>query len=178
MLASLKSDLAVLAQVNGKIMPTRLVKVIVAGFHSKHLDFLIKALKNPIAIGIEFVIHSYIALDVILRDIQPKAESAGIFKHSNFAVMSKSYICVFACIRCFRMQPVSFKTQGVISAVNLTISAISQRESQIIIPDSSLSVVCNIPFINIILTTLKVPKNHRSFSKLEVYSSGRIRAHI
>ena len=150
----------------------------VAGLHWEQLDLLVEAFEGSVAVCIELIVHSYVALDVILGNIHPEAERTGILKLDSITVNAESDVSVFARVGSLGMETVGFQTQGVVAVVDLTVFSVSQRKRHVVIPDCALSVIDDVPFIKVGLAVLEVPKDLGAFAQDQVNGSSGIRAQI
>ena len=140
----------------------------VAGLHRQKLDLLIEALEGAVTVRIELVVHSYVTLDIILGYIHPEAQCTRVLKLNGIAVDAESDVSVFARVGSLGMETVGFQTQGVVAVMDLTVLSVSQRKRHVVIPDCALSVIDDVPFINVGLAVLEVPKDLGAFTELEL----------
>ena len=63
--------------------------------------------------------------------------------------------------------------------MNLSVGSVCQREIQIVIPVSCvLSVIDDVPYVNVSLTALEVPKNLRALTKIKLNGGSGVSPHI
>ena len=165
------------ADIHRQIVPTGLINIVVniLGFHQADNIF---SIKYAISVGVCHVVCLHPTLYVVLRHIKPESKGTCIFKYKCFTVYTKSDPRILFRVWIFWMYAVSFKAHRVVAIMNLTVCTICQWQSEIIIPMSTLSIIDDIPFINVCLTAFKVPNNMRSPPQLEFNSCCRICTHI
>ena len=176
--AALESNLLVLAEVDRQIMPAGLVEVMVAGLHGQELDLLVEALEGAVAVSVEIIVHSDVALDVILGNIHPEAEGTRVLEQNRVAVYAQSDVGIFAGVGRLGMQTVGLEAQGVVAVMNLAVFCIRQGQSHVVIPYGAFSVIDDVPFVNVDLTVLKVPEHNGALAELDRYVGGGIGAHV
>ena len=120
----------------------------------------------------------YPALNIIFGNVEPEAHSTSILKLNSIAVNTKSDPCIITGIRLLGGKAVDLKTHRIIAIMNLTISLIREGKLKIIITVIVSSTVDYIPLVNSGLSCLKVPKNLRALTKVELNSCGRLCTHI
>ena len=168
----LHGNLIECADIHRKIMPAGFVNVVINifGFHD---TYYIIRIKYTISIGVGLIVPLYPALNIIFGYIEPETDSACVFKFDCIAC-AKSDPSILFRVRVLGRQTVGFQTHGVIAVMNLTVRTIRQRQIQVIIPVCGvLTVVDSVPLVNIRLTILKVPKNYRASSQIQLYSGCR-----
>ncbi len=165
--AALQRDLAILAEIHSKIMPSGFVDARIDGFHRHHLDFLVEALEVAVSVSVEIIVAPHVTVDEIFGNIEPEPKCTSVLKRRYTVFGAKSDICILLGIRILGMQSVGLQTQRIIAVMHLTVGSVSQRQIQIIIPVRSVSVIDNIPLVNVALAILEVPQNHRAPAKLQ-----------
>ena len=178
LLVSLQGDLGERTDVHGQVMPAGFVDVIVYVLRLHHADNVIR-IEDTVAIGVSLIMTLHPALDVILGNIEPEANGTGVFKDECLSVHTQTDPGILLGVGICRGQSVGLQTHGVIAIMDLTIGAVRQGQSQLIIPMGGvLSVVDHIPLVNICLATLKVPKHLGGLAQIQLYSGAWVSTHI
>ena len=161
--------------IHGQVMPAGLVDIVVniLGFHQT--DHVV-GVKDAVAVGVGLVVSLNPALNVVLRDIEPEANGAGILQCDGFAVHTQTDPGVLLRVGVLGMQAVGLQTHGVVAVMNLAVGAVCQGQSQLVIPVGSvLTVVDYIPDIDICLAALEVPENLGGLAQIQLDSGSKAR---
>ena len=118
-------------------------------------------------------------MDVLVRNIEPEADTLCILQGQSLAVRTKTEPGVLDGVAVLGVQRIGFQAHGIVAVMNLSVLPVSQRKRKIRLPVCSvLSVVDDIPHVYIRLSALKVIEHHGTFAQLELNRCSRIRAHV
>ena len=173
-----KQDFGELTYVRREIMPAGFVDIVVNVFGFHQADHVV-GVKNTVSVGVRLIVQLYPALDVILGNVEPEADALCVFKRDRLTVNTETDPGVLLGVRILGGKTVGFQTHRVVAVMDLTVFSVSQAQIQLIIPMRSiLSVVNNVPLINISLTAFKVPKNFGALAEVKLNGCGGVFAHI
>ena len=164
--------------VHGQVMPAGLVDVVVDVLGLHHADHIV-GIENAVAVGVGLIVALDPALDVVLRDIQPEAHTAGVLQNQCLAVHAQTDPGVLLGVGILGGQAVGLQAHGVFAVMDLAVGPVGQGQLQLIIPVGGvLTVVDDIPLIDVSLAALKVPKDLGSSAQVELNSGGGVGAHV
>ena len=176
--SGLQSDLGEGGDVHGQVMPAGFVDVVVdvLGFH--HTDDVL-GVEYAVAVGVGHVVTLYPALDVVLGYVEPEADRTGVLQNDGITVHAQTDPGVLLGVGVCGGQTVGLQAHGILAVVNLTVGAVGQGQIQIVIPVSRvLTVVDDVPDVNVRLAALEVPQNLGALTQVQLNRGRGVGAHI
>ena len=178
LLISLKGYLAELADIHREIVPAGFIYVIINVFGLHNANDII-GIEYTVTVRVGLIVPLYPALNIVLGNIEPEANSLCVFKNYCISVNAESYPSVLLGVRILRGKTVGFKAHRVVAVVHLTVGFVSQGKIEIIIPVSCvLSVIDYVPFVDICLTVLEVPKHLGCLAEIKLNGCRGVLTHI
>ena len=173
----LQSHLLEGGDVHGHIMPAGLVDVVVDVLGLHHADGS-QSVVGAVAVGIGHVVTLHPALDVILGNIEPETDAAGVLQLDGLAVHAQTDPGVVTGVGLLGGKTVDLQTHGVIAVVDLTVVAVCQRELQVVVTVVVGTAVDDVPLVNVDLAVLKVPQDLGALAQIELNGGGGVAAHV
>ena len=173
----LQSHLFEGGDVHGHIMPAGLVNVVVDVLGLHHADGSQRVI-GTVTVGVGHVVTLHPALDVVLGNIEPETDSAGVLQLNGLAVHAQTDPGVFTGVGLLGGKTVDLQTHGVITVMNLTVLAVCQRELQVVVTVVVGTAVDDVPHIQISLAALEVPQDLGALAQIQLNGGGGIGTHI
>ena len=173
----LQSHLLEGGDVHGHIMPAGLIDVVVDVLGLHHADGSQRVI-GTVTVGVGHVVTLHPALDVVLGNVKPETDSAGVLQLDGLAVHAQTDPGVVTGVGLLGGKAVDLQTHGVVTVMDLTVLAVCQRELQVVVTVVVGTAVDDVPQIQISLAALKVPQDLGALTQVELNGSGGVAAHI
>ena len=160
-----QQDLLLPAEIHGQVMPAGLVHVVVDVLGGHHVD-LGQGVVGTVTVGIVTVEALHPALNVILGDPEPEAESTGVLNDDLLRRNTQADVGVLLGMDGRGGKSVCLQTQGVVTVVHLAVLAGCQGQivDEIAVGLVEISLHDGDPLIEAVLEVLQ---HHRILAQLE-----------